>query len=62
VRVNPADVAVLERAVAGPRSVVVEADPALAPGEARIVGAWAEADLTHAAAFATIRRELGVDD
>jgi flagellar biosynthesis/type III secretory pathway protein FliH len=61
VRVHPDDRDVLARALADVRGVTVEADPTLVPGEARITGGWAEADLTHATAFAAIRRDLGVD-
>lgn len=61
VRVAPADVDALRAATADLSAVVVEPDPALAPGEARIHGTWAEADLTRAAAFDALRRELGAD-
>jgi flagellar biosynthesis/type III secretory pathway protein FliH len=58
---HPDDVEVLSAALADQRDVTVAADPGLAPGEARIRGGWAKADLTRAAAFAAVRRELGVD-
>lgn len=61
VRVSPGDVEVVSAALADVRGVTVGPDPTLGAGEARIAGGWAEADLTHATAFAAIRRELGVE-
>lgn len=62
VRVHPDDASVVTMAVADLRSVTVEPDQSLAPGEARIRGGWADADLTRATAFAAIRKELGADE
>lgn len=61
VRTSPTDVEVVAAAVADLRGVQIETDPRLQPGDARIDGGWARADLTTAAAFAAVRRELGVD-
>lgn len=58
VHVNSGDLRHVSEALHGVRHVTVAADPALRPGEARIDGGWADAELTHAAAFAAIRREL----
>lgn len=61
VRVNPDEQELVATALGDLSGVIVEADPMLGPGEARVRGGWAEADLTRATAFAAIRRDLGVD-
>lgn len=59
--VHPGDTAVVTTALASHRAVAVEPDPTLRPGEARIRGDWARAELTYDAAFTAMRRELGAD-
>ncbi|MEX1164358.1 MAG: FliH/SctL family protein [Nitriliruptor sp.] len=61
VRVSAVDAEVVTVALADLRSVEVETDATLRPGEARIEGGWARADLTQAAAFTAVRRALDVD-
>lgn len=61
VHVSAADGQLVMSALAGARGVTVEVDADLAPGEARIRGGWADADLTRTAAFDAIRRSLHVD-
>jgi flagellar biosynthesis/type III secretory pathway protein FliH len=57
VHASPQDIEVI---AAGLRGVDVEVlpDPALQPGEARVAGPWARAELTHAAAWDAIREVL----
>ncbi len=57
VAVCPGDADVVAGAVAG-SSVAVVADASLAPGEARLAGEWARADLTREAIWATVEAVL----
>ena len=61
VRVAPATADIVRRWAEG-RDADVVADPALAPGEARIAAGDAAADLTWAQAFHRVREALGLDD
>ena len=54
--------AALVRDVVTTSGVQVHADPALKPGEAKITGRWAEADLTEAEAWRRVRQALGETD
>jgi flagellar assembly protein FliH len=56
--VHPDDVAGLDRALADVDGLTVVADPTVAPGEGRLHGRWAEADLTRGAAWLAIQRAL----
>jgi flagellar biosynthesis/type III secretory pathway protein FliH len=62
VRVNPDDAVVVEaalrRAPDVPHGLTVEPDATLAPGEARVVGRWADVDVTRAAAWAAVEAVL----
>lgn len=58
VRVSPADAAVVERGLADLHGIAVAADPSIAPGEGRISGPWAHADLRAAAALEALRDVL----
>jgi len=66
VRCHPEDAAALAPALtAGPAAsaeVAVVEDASLAPGEARIAGRWAHAELTHAAAWRLIDEVLEVGE
>ena len=57
--VHPEDVGPVERGIVGARNVQVQADAALAPGEARVEGPWSRAELTFAGAMDIIREVLG---
>jgi flagellar biosynthesis/type III secretory pathway protein FliH len=57
VHANPADLELLTAGLASVDITVVP-DPALQPGEARVVGPWAHADLTREAAWAAVREVL----
>lgn len=61
VQVSVADRDLVTAALVDLRAVTVTVDPGLAPGEARIRGGWADADLTREAAFSSIRRALHGD-
>jgi flagellar biosynthesis/type III secretory pathway protein FliH len=52
------DHAALGEAMASRFDLAVAADAALAPGEARLTGAWARAELTREAAVGAIREAL----
>jgi len=58
--VHPDDVAGLTRALADVDGLTVAPDPTLTPGEGRLHGRWAEADLTRGAAWLAIQRALAV--
>jgi flagellar assembly protein FliH len=58
--VHPGDVANLSQALVDVAGLTVTADPSLAPGEGRLHGRWAEADLTRGAAWLAIQRALAV--
>ncbi len=58
--VHPDDVAGLSRALADVAGLTVAPDPTLTPGEGRLHGRWAEADLTRGAAWLAIQRALAV--
>lgn len=55
IAVHPDDRDAVAGAVGPAHDATVVADPALAPGEAAVRGAWARADLTRRAALAAIR-------
>jgi flagellar biosynthesis/type III secretory pathway protein FliH len=57
VHASPQDIEVIAAGLAAVE-VQVLPDPALQPGEARVAGPWAHAELTHAAAWAAIREVL----
>ncbi len=57
VEVNPDDLALLSAAITDD-SVTVRPDPHLAPGEARVHGAWSHAELTRTAIWEAIRASL----
>lgn len=61
VRVHPDDVAAVAGGVLDER-VSVQADPSLAPGEGRISGSWAQADLTLQAAWRAVREVLATEE
>lgn len=54
----PAEVDALAAGLAARPDVRVEADPALQPGDARIVGQWSRADLLRSTALAAIAEAL----
>jgi flagellar biosynthesis/type III secretory pathway protein FliH len=58
--VHPDDVAGLSHALADVDGLTVAPDPTLTPGEGRLHGRWAEADLTRGAAWLAIQRALAV--
>jgi flagellar assembly protein FliH len=58
--VHPDDVAALGSALSDVGGLEVVADASLAPGEGRLHGRWAEADLTRSAAWLAIQRALAV--
>jgi flagellar biosynthesis/type III secretory pathway protein FliH len=58
VHVAPQDVEVVGRALGANPTATVSADPELRPGEARVSGPWADADLTMRAAIETAREAL----
>jgi flagellar biosynthesis/type III secretory pathway protein FliH len=57
VAANPADVAALEAGLTG-IDLRVTPDPSLLPGEARLVGRWATAELTREAGWAAVSEVL----
>jgi len=57
VAVSPVDADVVASALPG-SAVTVVADASLAPGEARLAGEWARADLTREAIWATVQEVL----
>ena len=59
VAVHPDDLDVVSEAVAAEAGVRLLPDPAVPPGEGRIVGRWASVDLTREAAHEAARRALG---
>lgn len=61
VRVHAEDLDAVAAGVADER-VSVEVDPRLAPGEGRITGPWAQADLTREAAWGAVREVLAVEE
>lgn len=58
VSIHPQDWDAVKELVRLPNGVSMERDPSLRPGEARIVGRWATADLTRDAALAVAREVL----
>lgn len=58
VHAHPDDAALLADALDADARVTVTPDAGLAPGEARVTGRWAEAELTRAAAWAAVREVL----
>jgi flagellar biosynthesis/type III secretory pathway protein FliH len=59
VTIHPQDWDAVGAAVRLPNGVSIERDPSLRPGEARIGGRWASAELTREAALAVAREVLG---
>ena len=58
VAIHPQDWDTISHLVRLPRGVTMDRDPALHPGEARIVGRWATAELTREAALQIAREVL----
>ena len=58
VAIHPQDWDAVKELVRLPNGVSMERDPSLRPGEARIAGRWATADLTRDAALAVAREVL----
>jgi flagellar biosynthesis/type III secretory pathway protein FliH len=58
VTIHPQDWDVISAAVRLPNGVTMERDPSLQPGEARISGRWASAELTREAALSVVREVL----
>lgn len=58
VAVHPGDWDAVSGMIRLPAGVSIERDPSLRPGEARIAGRWATADLTRDAALAVAREVL----
>ncbi|MDJ0497473.1 MAG: FliH/SctL family protein [Acidimicrobiia bacterium] len=58
VAIHPQDWDTISTAVRLPNGVTMEPDPALRPGEARISGRWASAELTREAALSVVREVL----
>jgi flagellar biosynthesis/type III secretory pathway protein FliH len=58
VTIHPQDWDVVSEAVRLPNGVTIERDASLRPGESRISGRWASAELTREAAFAVVREVL----
>lgn len=58
VAIHPQDWDAVRDAVRLPNGVTMERDPSLAPGEARIAGRWATAELTREAALQVAREVL----
>ena len=58
ITVHPEDWDAISAAVRLPNGVTMEPDPALRPGEARISGRWASAELTREAALSVVREVL----
>jgi flagellar biosynthesis/type III secretory pathway protein FliH len=61
VRASPDDAELLRRGLADVGGAVVEVDESLPAGDARILGGWARAELTRAAAWAAVREVLDGD-
>jgi flagellar biosynthesis/type III secretory pathway protein FliH len=59
VAIHPQDWDAVGSAVRLPNGVSIERDPSLQPGEARINGRWASAELTREAALSVAREVLG---
>ena len=59
VAAHPVDVAVLAEGLTDMVGLAVNPDPSLAPGEARVVGRWANAALTREAAWEAVTSVLG---
>ncbi len=57
--IHPQDWDVVSSAVRLPNGVTIDRDPSLRPGEARISGRWASAELTREAALEVARDVLG---
>lgn len=57
---HPGDAAFLVSGLGSRPGVLVVPDPALAPGDARIRGPWARADVTRAARWAAVGEALGL--
>jgi flagellar biosynthesis/type III secretory pathway protein FliH len=58
IAVHPGDTAILSGALADVDGLTLVADATLSPGEARVHGRWAEADVTRSAAWLAIQRAL----
>lgn len=58
ITVHPQDWDAISAAVRLPNGVTMESDPSLRPGEARISGRWASAELTREAALSVVREVL----
>lgn len=58
IAIHPQDWDAVSSAVRMPNGVAMERDPSLRPGEARITGRWATAELTREAALAVAREVL----
>ena len=58
VAIHPQDWDAVSAAVRMPPGVTIERDPSLRPGEARVTGRWATADLTREAALEVAREVL----
>lgn len=58
VAIHPQDWDAVSGAVRMPPGVTIERDPSLRPGEARVTGRWATADLTREAALEVAREVL----
>jgi flagellar biosynthesis/type III secretory pathway protein FliH len=59
VHVHPDDEPTISQGLGGAHAVTVVADAQLAPGEARIRGPWARAEVTFAGALEIVREVLG---
>jgi flagellar biosynthesis/type III secretory pathway protein FliH len=58
VAIHPQDWDAVSQSVRLPNGVTIQRDPSLRPGEARIAGRWATADLTREAALQVAREAL----
>jgi flagellar biosynthesis/type III secretory pathway protein FliH len=58
VAIHPQDWDAVSQSVRLPNGVTMQRDPSLRPGEARIAGRWASADLTREAALQVAREAL----
>lgn len=58
VTIHPQDWDAVSAAVRLPNGVTLERDPSLRPGEARVTGRWATAEITREAALAVAREAL----
>jgi flagellar biosynthesis/type III secretory pathway protein FliH len=59
VAVQPGDAEMVRQALADVDGLVVVPDGSMGPGEARVHGRWAEADVTRSAAWTALQRALG---